>query len=36
MKTDYDEVALGKARCYISTFIVKLAQLGLTLRQDED
>jgi hypothetical protein len=34
MKTDYDEVALGKARCYISTFIVKLAQLGFKMSEE--
>jgi hypothetical protein len=34
MKTDYDEVALSKARCYISTFIVKLAQLGFKMSEE--
>lgn len=34
MKTDYDEVALSKARCYISTFIVKLAQLGCKMSEE--
>ena len=34
MRTDYDVAALSKARCYISTFIVKLAQLGFKMSEE--
>lgn len=33
MRTEYDTVTVSTARCYISTFIVKLAQLGFKMSE---